>query len=230
MFRPKNEILDDLALAIVAMEETKAVELAQEAVQSGMDPYEAIGGLSKGMDMVSRKYESGEYFLPQLIVCSDALYAGLEVVKPHLKTLSAQSYGRVVIGVVEGDTHDIGKNLVKLMLEFSGFDVCDLGRDVPLRKFLEEPQRVGADLICMSTLMTTAMGGMEKVMGMLGVEGVREKYKVMIGGGPISQRFADKIGADGYAPNAAAAVKKARELLRVADSEAEGVACSASAG
>jgi corrinoid protein of di/trimethylamine methyltransferase len=215
MHRLKSEVLDDLAHAVVEMEENKAVELAREAMECGIDPYAAMDGLSKGMEMVVKKYESGEYFIPELIVCSDTLYAGLKILKPHLGSRSAKSLGRAVIGVVEGDIHDIGKNLVKLMLEFSGLEIYDLGRDVPLRTFLEESGKVGAHLICMSTLMTTSMSGMEEVIAMLGAEGVRERYKVMIGGGPISQKYADRIGAEGYAPNAAAAVKKAKELLVV---------------
>ena len=225
MHRPKSEVLDDLAYAVVEMEENKAVELVREAIECGIDPYAAIEGLSKGMEMVAKKYENGEYFIPEFIVCSDTLYAGLEILKPHLGSRSAKSLGRAVIGVVEGDIHDIGKNLVKVMLEFSGFDIHDLGRDVPLRKFLEESGKVGADLICMSTLMTTSMRGIEEVIAMLEAEGVRERYKVMIGGGPISQKFADRVGAEGYAPNAAAAAKKARELLVARNSRRCEIAC-----
>lgn len=214
MQRTKTEILKDLADAVVEMEETRVAELAKEALESGVDACEAImDGVSKGMEIVGQKYESGEYFIPQLLVCSDAMYIGIDVLKPHLKAELTGQAGRIVIGVVEGDTHDIGKNLVKIMLDTSGFEVHDLGRDVPLRRFVEEAERVCAGMVCMSTLMTTAMGGMEEVLAMLKTEGVRKKYKVMVGGGPISQAYADRIGADGYAPNAAAAVKKARELL-----------------
>jgi corrinoid protein of di/trimethylamine methyltransferase len=214
MIRTKPEILRDLADAVVEMEEKKAVELALEVLECGIDPYVAImDGLSKGMELVGKKYEIGEYFIPQLIVCSDAMYAGIEVLRPHIVAESVKTFGKVVIGVVEGDTHDIGKNLVKMMLEASGFEVHDLGRDVPLRRFVEESERVSAQMICMSTLMTTAMDGMEEVMAMLDAEGVRNKYRVLIGGGPISQKYADRIRADGYAPNAAAAVKKAKELV-----------------
>ncbi len=202
MHRLKSEVLDDLAHAVVEMEEGKAVEIALEAVECGIDPYVALEALSKAMEMVAKKYENGEYFIPELIVCSDTLYAALEILKPHLGSRSAKSLGRAVIGVVEGDIHD-------------------LGRDVPLRKFLDESGKAGAHLICMSTLMTTSMRGIEKVIAMLDAEGVRERYKVMIGGGPVSQEYADRIGADGYAPNAAAAVKKAKELLAVRNTQAQ---------
>jgi len=141
------------------------------------------------------------------------MYAGIEVLKPHLKGDGIDTAEKAVIGVVEGDTHDIGKNLVKLMLESSGFQVHDLGRDVPLQEFPNGAEQVGAKLICISTLMTTGMDGMEEMIRMLEAEGARERYRIMVGGGPISQAFADRIGADGYAPDALSAVKKAREIL-----------------
>ena len=216
MQRTKTEILNDLADAVVTMDENRAVELAKEALQANIDAYEAITtGLSKGMEVVGQKYENGEYFIPELLVCSDAMYAGIDVLKPHIKADSIKTVGRIVIGVVEGDTHDIGKNLLKIMLESSGFEVHDLGRDVPLKRFIDESERLEAQIICMSTLMTTTMVGMERVIDMLRGAGLRKRYKVMVGGGPISQSFADKIGADGYALHAASAVKKAKELLGI---------------
>jgi methylmalonyl-CoA mutase cobalamin-binding domain/chain len=141
------------------------------------------------------------------------MYAGLDILRPHIKRGAAAEKRKVVIGVVEGDTHDIGKNLVKMMLESSGFDVVDLGRDVPPLRFVEEAIATEADIIGLSTLMTTTMGGMKNVVEFLEEKGVREKFKVMMGGGPISQSFSDKIGADGYARNAAEAVRLARELV-----------------
>ncbi|MBI5589440.1 MAG: corrinoid protein [Deltaproteobacteria bacterium] len=210
----KEQVLKELADAVVAMDEDGAVALAHEALRQGINAHEAIlEGLSKGMDAVGKKYESGEYFIPQLLVCSDAMNAAIEVLKPHLKGTDAKSAGSVVIGVVEGDTHDIGKNLVKIMLESSGFKVHDLGRDVPMQKFMDEAEKVRAQMICLSTLMTTAMSSMEEVVRILKAAGLRDKYKVMVGGGPISQSFADAIGADGYASDAIHAVKKAKELL-----------------
>jgi dimethylamine corrinoid protein len=133
--------------------------------------------------------------------------------KPHLRSESSSISGPIVIGVVEGDTHDIGKNLVRTMLESSGFTVYDLGRDVPLQHFIDEAERTGAQMICLSTLMTTAMGGMEEVIRLLTIQGLREKYKILIGGGPVSSAFAVAIQADGYASNAVHAVRKAKELL-----------------
>jgi len=215
MQRIKTELLKNLADSVVKMDENRAVELAKEALEVKIDAYEAITyGLSKGMEIVGRKYENGEYFIPELLVCSDAMYAGIDILKPHIKADFVNTAERIVIGVVEGDTHDIGKNLVKIMFESSGFEVHDLGRDVPLKRFVEEAEKLEAQMICMSTLMTTTMMGMEGVINMLQGAGLRERFKVLVGGGPISQAFAVKIGADGYAHNAPGAVKRARELLK----------------
>lgn len=214
MARAAHDILNDLANAVVEMDEKKTVELAHEALDAGIDPYRAItAGLSRGMEIVGTKYENGEYFVPQLIVCSDAMNSGIEVLRPHIAAGTVETLGRAVIGVVQGDVHEIGKNLVGTLLEASGLEVHDLGYDVPLERFVEEPERVNAQMICMSSLMTTAMGGMEKVMKMLRAKGTRSRYKVMIGGSPVSQTYADRIGADGYAANATAAARKAQELL-----------------
>lgn len=216
MLKTKEQILQGLADAVVAMDESSAIALAREVIHQGINVHEAIfDGLSKGMDIVGRKYESGEYFIPQLLVCSDAMNVAIEILKPHLKGTDTNTEGRIVIGVVEGDTHDIGKNLVKIMLESGGFIVHDLGRDVPLQKFIDEAEKVRAQMICLSTLMTTAMNGMGEVIQALEEQGIRDKYKVLIGGGPISQSFADTIKADGYASNAVQAVQKTKELLRV---------------
>lgn len=216
MARTEQAILNDLADAVLEMDEQKAVELAHEALHAGIDAYRAImDGLSRGMEIVGEKYEDGEYFVPQLIVCADAMNAGIGVLQPQVTGGSAKTFGTAVIGVVEGDIHNIGKNLVGTLLQASGLEVHDLGSDVPSKKFVEESERVSAQLICMSTLMTTAMGGMERVMDMLEAIGTRQRYKVMVGGSPVSQKYADGIGADGYAPNAAAAVRKAKELLAI---------------
>ena len=146
-------------------------------------------------------------------MCSDAMNAGIDVLKPHLKSENVSKKGRVVIGVVEGDTHDIGKNLVRLMLETGGFEVLDLGRDIPPAEFVSKAEEYGADIIGIATLMTTTMPGMQEVVDILSSKGIRDKFKVIIGGGPISPAFAKKIGADGYARNAADAVKVAEDLL-----------------
>ncbi len=214
MGKNKQQILKDLADGIVNMDEKFTVTACNEALQAGIPAYEAImEGLTKGMEIVNQKYEDEEYFVPEVLVCADAMYAGLGVLRPHLKVDAISVPSKVVIGVVSGDTHDIGKNLVKMMMETSGMEVTDLGRDVPLVKFVDTAEKIGANMVCMSTLMTTTMDGMKEVIDMLKARGIRKKTLVMIGGAPISQSFANTIGADAYAPNASAAVKKAKEML-----------------
>ena len=150
-------------------------------------------------------------------MCSDAMNVGIDVLKPHLKSENVSKKGKVVIGVVEGDTHDIGKNLVRLMMETGGFEVLDLGRDIPPAEFVSKAEEYGADIIGIATLMTTTMPGMKEVVDILADKGIRDKFKVIVGGGPISPAFAKKIGADGYARNAADAVKVAEKLLSNTD-------------
>ncbi len=216
MAQKKDELLKKLSDAVVEMDEELTVAIAHETLAAGIDAYAAIdGGLSHGMERAGQLFEEEEYFIPELLMCSDAMYAGLEVLKPHLKT-TTEKKGTVVIGVIEGDTHDIGKNMVRIMLETGGFEVHDLGRDVPPRVFVDKAKEVNATIIALSTLMTTTMDGMGQVVRLLQEENIRDSYKVMVGGGPISPGFAKKIGADGYAVNAAEAVKVAKELSGVA--------------
>ncbi len=194
------------------MEEEETVELAKECIEKDISAYEAIDkGLANGMNRAGELYEEGEYYIPELLMCSDAMYSGLEILKPHLKKNDLGKKHKIVIGVIQGDTHDIGKNLVKIMMETEGFEVVDLGRDVPPRDFVDKAKEIEADIICMSTLMTTTMDGMEEVIKLLKEEGIREKVTVMIGGGPISQNFADKIGADVYTTDASKAAKYAKK-------------------
>jgi dimethylamine corrinoid protein len=209
----KDQLHKDLSDAVLEMEEEKAVSISRTIVENKMDAYQAIeNGLSDGMNRAGQLYEDEEYFIPELLMCSDAMYAGLDVLRPHLKVNEEGVKQKVVIGVVEGDTHDIGKNLVKIMFETSGFDVVDLGRDVPPRDFVEKAKEIGARIIALSTLMTTTMKGMQEVITILEKENLRDRFKVMVGGGPISQGFAERIGADGYAANASEAAKMARKL------------------
>lgn len=211
----KDELLKRLSDAVVDMDEEAAVAAAQAVVDAGLDAYEAIEqGLSAGMEVAGRLFEEEEYFIPELLMCSDAMYAGLGILKPHLKKrdITAGEARKIVIGVIEGDTHDIGKNLVKILLETAGYDILDLGRDVPPQKFIDTAVEQGAQIIAVSTLMTTTMGGLTKIVQLLTEQGLREQFKVLIGGAPVSQAFADKIGADSYAVNAAAAVRLTRQL------------------
>jgi corrinoid protein of di/trimethylamine methyltransferase len=206
-----------LADAVVDMDEDKAVELSNQAVAEEVDAYEAIDkGLARGMERAGQLFEEEEYFVPELILCSDAMNAGIAVLKPHLQQSEAVAKRRGVIGVIEGDTHDIGKNLVKIMLEASGFDIVDLGRDVPAQTFVDKAIETDADLILLSSLMTTTMDAMADVVHILEERGVRDRFKVAVGGGPISKAFADRIGADGYGRNATEAVRLCRELVGAA--------------
>ncbi len=209
----KEKLFGKLSDAVVNMEEEEAITLSMEVVAEKLDAYEAIDqGLSNGMERAGKLFEEEEYFIPELLMCSDAMYAGLDILKPHIKRDEQGEKHIVVIGVVEGDTHDIGKNLVKIMLETAGFDVLDLGRDIPPQNFVDKAKEVNAGIIALSTLMTTTMEGMAEVIRILKQENIRDRFKVIIGGGPISQSFADKIGADGYSVNAADAVRLARRL------------------
>lgn len=213
----KEELLKRLSDGVLNMEEDDVAEAAQEYLKAGYPAFDGImKGLIDGMNRAGQLYEEEEYFVTDVLLCSDAMYAGLDVLRPCLPDEEDKAKRKGVIGVVEGDTHDIGKNLVKIMMETAGFDMIDLGRDVPLQKFVDTAREEGAELICMSTLMTTTMGGMETVIHLLEENGLRDKVKVMIGGGPISQRYADKIGADGYSQNAVEAVKLAKRLLDIA--------------
>ncbi|MBQ8699116.1 MAG: corrinoid protein [Schwartzia sp.] len=210
----EEELHKGLSEAVVNMDEDLARELAQAVVDEGFDAYEAIDkGLSAGMEEVGRLYEEEEYFIPELLLCSDAMYAGIEILKPHIVKREDAVRHTVVIGVVEGDTHDIGKNLVKIMLESAGFDVIDVGRDIPAAAFVRAAEAHHAEIIALATLMTTAMPAMREVLEVLEKEAKRGKFKVIVGGGPISPAFADKIGADVYAVNAAEAARLARELV-----------------
>lgn len=212
----REDILQGLADAVVDMDEDRARELAEASLALGMEAYDTImHGLAVGMEVVSRKYDEEEYFVPEILLCSDAMYAALEILRPHLKPGETGGGGTVVIGVISGDIHDIGKNIVKMMLEGAGLQVHDLGRDVPVQRFVDEAERLNADLIAMSTLMSTTMEGMRQVIEELKRRGIREKYNVIVGGGPLSKDFAMKIGAEAYGRDASEAVRIARELLKV---------------
>jgi dimethylamine corrinoid protein len=214
MSREEVSLLSRLSDAVLAMDEAETVRLSQELLLQRIDPGRGIeAGLVDGMRRAGDLFEREEYFIPELLICSDAMYAGLRVLQPHLPIGAAErKKGIVVIGVVEGDTHDIGKNLVKIMLETAGFEVVDLGRDVPPATFVERAESAGAHIIGLSTLMTTTMGAMSEVIRLLDEKQARSRIKVMVGGGPVSQQFANRIGADGYAANASGAVAVATRL------------------
>ncbi len=207
-------ILHKVAVAVCEMEEDETARLIKEALTEGIDPLVILNdGLIQGMEKAGKLFEEQEYFVSEILMCSDAMYAGLEILQPLIKSSRIASKGKIVMGVVEGDTHDIGKNIVKIMLETSNFEIIDLGRNVPIAQFIEKAIEVDANIIALSTLMTTTMEGMEKLIKILNDRGLRDKFKVLIGGGPVSQAFANKIGADGYSTNATSAVCIAKSLL-----------------
>ena len=214
----EEELFRTLSRRVLEMDEDGVREAAREVIARGIDAYQAIErGLVDGMNEAGRLFDAEEYFVPELLVCSDAMYAGIELLRPHVRTADRAGRHRVVIGVVEGDTHDIGKNLVRILLEAAGFEVIDLGRDVPVRAFVDTAIARQAQVIALSTLMTTTMEGMAEVIRLLHAEHVRERFKVIVGGGPISQQFADRIGADGYSARAAEAVQLVRRLVAPAE-------------
>lgn len=218
MAKQKEELLEQLSECVVEMEDETVVDVANEYLEGGYPAYDGImDGLVDGMNKVSDLYDAEEYFVTDVLLCSDAMYAGLDVLRPHLPVEeSGADKPKIVIGVVEGDTHDIGKNLVEIMMDTAGFEIYDLGRDVPLDDFVDKAVEVGAAIICMSTLMTTTMIGMKTVIEKLEERGIRDQFKVMVGGSPVSQKYANDIGADGYSVNAVGAVKKAKELVGIA--------------
>jgi corrinoid protein of di/trimethylamine methyltransferase len=208
----QKEILEKLKNAVIQYDEDTAKEGAEEALKEGVDANTAIfNGLVSGMEEVGRLFEAQEYFVPELLMCADALYAGLDILKPHVKQMDLGVKGSVVIGTVEGDVHDIGKNIVKMMFDVAGFEVYDLGKDVPLDKFVEEQIKTDSDLVCLSAMMTTTMVGMKKVIDDLKAK--NPNVKIMIGGAPVSADVAEKWGADGYSPDANNALKDAINMI-----------------
>lgn len=210
----KADILKQLADAVAEGDEELAVELTNKAVDAGMDPVQVINdGLTVGINIVGDRFEAGEYFLPDLLLGSKAMEAGISILEPLMAGGERDFIGRVIMGTVEGDLHSIGKNIVITMLRATGFEVYDLGVDVPTSKFAEEIKRLNPDIIGISALLTSTVARQQEIIEYLKEEGMRDKVKVMIGGAPISQSWADKIGADGYAEDAITAAKVAKNLL-----------------
>lgn len=205
--KSKEELLARLAECVLEMEDDEIIDVANEYVSCGHDPLDGIvNGLVIGMNEAAELYEEEEYFIPELHICSKAMYNGLDIFRPLIPKEENNSKCKIVIGVVKGDTHDIGKNIVKIMLESAGYEMIDLGRDVPVETFAEVAQKEGAKVIALSTLMSTSMKNMASVIEALEEKGIRKDVKVIVGGAPISSSFAKKIGADGYSQNATEAV------------------------
>jgi len=209
-----ENILKELKEAIVNCDEKAAVAAAKKAVEMGIDPIVAIEqGLAAGMQEVGDKYENGEFFLIHLIMAGEAMKAALKVLNIESQDLKKMKRGTVVIGTVRGDIHTIGKDVVASLLRANGFEVYDLGVDVPASRFLEAAEEVGADIIAASALMTTTLPQQRELIRFLEEKGVRNKFFVMIGGGATSKQWCEEIGADGWAENAPGAVKVAINLM-----------------
>ena len=212
----KEQILNNLATAIIEGDQDLASENAQQALDTRMDPLEAVDeGLSKGMDVVGGRFESGEAYLPDLLMATEAFNVAMEILRPEIEAQKKQvaKKGTVLVGTVKGDMHNIGKNIVATVLETSGFEVVDIGVDNPSLKLIEEAQKARADVIALSSLMTTTMPAQREVIEILNEMNLREKFAVIVGGGPVTQAWADEIGADGYGASAIQAVGLIKTLL-----------------
>ncbi len=208
------EDLKKLYDAIVDGDAKTSKAIAIKAMEEKLDPKKLLDEyMIPAMNEVGRRFETNEYFVPELLIAARAMKQALEVIKPALVATGAKPVGRVAIGTVKGDLHDIGKNLVAAMLEGGGFEIIDLGVDVSPDKFVNAVKEKGADLIALSALLTTTMPSMKTTIEQLEEAGVREKVKVMIGGAPVTQKYADEIGADGYSDNASGAVSLAQTLI-----------------
>ncbi len=210
----EGELLRKLSEAVVASDRDAVVKAAQEAIEKGLDPVKAIeNGLSEGAITVGEKFDRLEIFLTDLMMAADAMKAGLDILLPLISKEKVLKKGTVVSGTVKGDIHDIGKNILSALFSANGFEVHDLGVDVPTSKFIEEAEKVGADVIALSALMSSTIGGQKDVIDYLSETGKREKFIVMVGGGPTTREWTEEIGADGYAETATEAVKVALELI-----------------
>ncbi|GAH35546.1 unnamed protein product, partial [marine sediment metagenome] len=203
-----------LAEAVISGNKDEAERLANEAVDEGVDPGSIINdGLIAGMGVVGQRFKNNEFYVPEVLIAARAMHAAMDVVNPLLSEAGIEPRGRIILGTVKGDLHDIGKNLVGMMLEGGGYEVIDLEVDVAPEKFVETINETGATIVALSALLTTTMPSMKDTIDALEEAGVRGKVKVVIGGAPVTQNYADEIGADGYAPDAASAVDKVAELL-----------------
>ncbi len=188
--------------------------LVQQALDENVDPKEILNeGLLSGMMIIGEKFKNNEVFVPEVLVAARALNAGLTILEPKLIEVGNEPVGKVVIGTVKGDLHDIGKNLVAMMLKGAGFEVKDIGVDVAPETFIEAAEEIGADVVCMSALLTTTMPNMEATLDLMKEKGVRDKYIVMVGGAPVNEKFAQQIGADYYTPDAATCAEVARKAV-----------------
>jgi len=210
----KEEIFNAAQKAINEYNANEAKEVAERGIAEGIEPMELMSkGFIPVISQVGDRFAQGECFLPELIQAADAMRVATEIINAAIPAGAQKRKGKVVVGTVEGDIHDIGKTIVVSLLKANGFEVYDLGRDIPTEKFIERAEEVGADIIGTSALLTTTMEGQKKLELALKKAGLKVKYKTMVGGAPVTQRWADRIGADAYAEDAGEAVKKAKQLL-----------------
>ena len=208
-------MLDDLCQSVIEGNRDQTQELVKEAIAKDV-PAEQIlkEGLIRAMAEVGHKFECGEYFVPEMLIAARAMQSGLSLLRPYLITAKVQAIGKVIIGTVQGDLHDIGKNLVAMMLEGAGFEVIDLGVDVSPEKYVAAVLEHHPDLVCCSALLTTTMPRMKDIVQALRAANLREAVKVMIGGAPVTEQYAVEAGADAFAPDAASAAQRARQLIQ----------------
>jgi trimethylamine corrinoid protein len=210
------DVLEELRQAVINYDEAAAVKMAEKTLELKMDPYKVITDcLTPAIQEVGDRFEKGEAFLPELIMATDTMDAAVKVLEKEIsrEEMEGRKKGRIVLGTVKGDIHNIGKNIVGIMLKTAGYEIIDLGVDVEPSKFVEEAERSGAQIIMASALMTFTAVNMKKISDYLEMEGVRKKYKLAFGGGPLSEAWAREMGADGYAPDAIKAVELANQLM-----------------
>lgn len=204
----------ELADSILKGDNVKSKEITQDLVGKGIDPSEILNeGLIAGMEVVGRKFKANEMYIPEVLIAARAMHAAMDILKPLLSESGAPSKGTAVIGTVQGDLHDIGKNLVSMMLEGAGFNVVDIGVDIPPEKFVEAVNSSKADILGLSALLTTTMPAMKEVIDEVRKDGSAKSVKIIVGGAPVTQEYADSIGADGYAADASTAVEISEKLL-----------------
>jgi 5-methyltetrahydrofolate--homocysteine methyltransferase len=207
-------VISEIFEAILEGQQKKAIEKVNQALAENVDPSVILNeGMVKAMAEVGRLFEEGEYFVPEMLIAARAMQSGLAILKPHLAQADVKSSGKVVAGTVKGDLHDIGKNLVAMMLEGAAFEIVDLGSDVSPDQFVEAVRSSGADIVAMSALLTTTMPNMKTTIEALEAAGLRDKVKVIVGGAPLTPEYAKQIGADGYAADASRAVALAKSLI-----------------
>jgi 5-methyltetrahydrofolate--homocysteine methyltransferase len=211
-------ILQEMADAVINRDKEACAKLADKAIKEDLDPIEAIQeGFAKGMEVVGNNFECGKIYLPEMMSSAQAMNLGVKVLEPALATKSPEAVkkeGKIILATVQGDMHDIGKNIVKLIMSTAGFEIIDLGRNVKVERIIDEAQDKKADIIALSALMTTTMGYMPVLIEELTEMGFKQDFKVMVGGAPVTEKWVKQIGADGYARDAIGAVKVAKELVK----------------